>query len=451
MRLTACALALTMITLGCLGSQLDDADDPMDQEPDVVERQLTPEDQSASEVSIATDPSDADHLVAAANSEGGFGVYVTWDAGETWKAHRFEPSDVGEGQAAEFQAISDPVVAFGPDGTTYLAGLAYLPTSAVFVAESSDGGETWDQVHIVHESDPATSFNDKEWLAVNPQTGTLVMSWQKEPAVDQLRSVEGLTGLDVDIGDIVVSRSTDGGQSWSEPTKVSQGMHSNGTQVAIGQDGVVHLLWVDYETNTLDHAMSTDDAETFSQPTAVADVDTVPAYARFSRMHTLPALAVSADGQDVYAVWHDNRTGDADVRAVASFDGGQTWEDSVRVTDDEAGNGVLQIYPWATVGPDDRLHVSFYDTRQEPDHPRLAYYHTASEPGSLAFGPDRMVSNRTFTAFDEPGCGDQETCQEARSLGDYTGIAASEAGVSPAWADGRGDASRIFAARLAPS
>ncbi len=345
MRLTACALALMMITIGCLGSQLEEADDATSPAAGVVDRQLTPDDQSASEVSIAADPTDPAHLVAAANSQGGFGVYVRQDAGRTWEAHRFEPSDVGEGQASGFQAISDPVVAFGPDGTAYLAGLAYLPTSAVFVAENAEGDGTWETVHIVHESDPATSFNDKEWLAVNPESGTLVMSWQKEPAVDQLRSVEGLTGLDVDVGDIVVSRSTDGGDSWTEPVKVSQGMHSNGTQVAIGQDGVVHVLWVDYETDTLDHAMSTDDAETFSDPTAVADVDTVPAYARYSRMHTLPALAVSADGQEVYAVWHDNRTGDADVRAVASFDGGQTWEDSVRVTDDEAGNGVLQIYP----------------------------------------------------------------------------------------------------------
>ncbi len=95
--------------------------------------------------------------------------------------------------------------------------------------------------------------------------------------------------------------------------------------------------------------------------------------------------------------------------------------------------------------------MSFYDTRQDPDHPRLGYYHTSSDPGTLTFGPDRIVSNGTFTAFDEPGCGDQETCQEARSLGDYTGIAASEAGVFPVWADGRGDSSRIHAAHLAPA
>lgn len=451
MRLTACALAVLVVSVGCLGSQLDDVEDRTRQATEGIERQLTPDDQGASEVSIAADPTDPSHLVAAANSEGGFGVYVSRDAGQSWEVSRFEPSDVGSGQAAGFQAISDPVVAFGPGGTVYLAGLAYLPTSAVFVAESRDGGQTWDEVHFVHESDPAVNFNDKEWLAVNPESGTLVMSWQMEPAVDQLRSVEGLTGADVDIGDIVVSRSTDGGESWTEPAKISRGMHSNGTQVAIGRDGTVYALWVNYETNTLDHAKSTDDGETFSDPEPVADVDTVPAYARYSRMHTLPALAVSEDGHAVYAVWHDNRTGDADVRAVASFDGGKTWAESVRVTDDEPGNGVLQVYPWATVGPDDRLHVSFYDTRQDPGHPKLAYYHTAAAPGSLDFGPDRMVSNRTFTAFAEPGCGGPQgdPCEGARSLGDYTGITASQAGVFPAWADGRGDTSRVFAGRLA--
>ncbi len=448
MRLTAACLALLVVTAGCLGSQLDEAEDGSRHASEVVERQLTPDDQGASEVSITADPTDPSHLVAAANSDGGFGVYVTWDGGETWNTSRFEPADVGTGQATGFQAISDPVVAFGPDGTTYLAGLAYLPTSAVFVAESRDGGESWEAVHLVHESDPAVNFNDKEWLAVNPETGTLIVSWQMEPAVDQLRSVEGLTGADVDIGDIVVSRSTDGGQTWTEPEKISRGMHSNGTQVAVARDGQVHALWVNYETGTLDYVQSGTDGQTWTDPIAVAEVDTVPAYPRYTRMHTLPALAVSETGREVYAVWHDNRTGDADVRAVASFDGGLSWTESVRVTDDEPGNGVLQLYPWATVGPDDRLHVSFYDTRQDPQHPRLAYYHTAAEPRSLDFGPDGQVSNRTFTAFDEPGCGDQGTCEEARSLGDYTGIAASEAGVLPAWADGRGEVSRIFAARL---
>ncbi len=416
-------------------------------EPSVVEHQLTPDDHAASEVSIAADPSDPDHLVAAANSAGpeeaGFGVYETRDAGGTWTASMFTPDQVrsepAEGPA--FQSLSDPVVAFGPGGELYLAGLAFLPTSAVFVAVSPDGDSTFEESHVAFESDVVARFNDKEWIAASPATGTLLLTWQMEPALDQLRSVEAATGLDVDVGEIVVARSTDAGASWSEPEVVSRGLHNNGTQVTYTEGGVAQMAWVNYETHTLDHIRSTDDGVSWSDPAPIATVRTVPPFERYARMHTLPALVSQPNGSGVYAVWHDARSGDADIYAVASGDGGQTWGPEVRVNDDTVSEAI-QFYPWATVAPDGDLHVTWYDAREDPDTPGLRFYHASAPGPGLAFSPNEPISNATIHPFaDDPG-------GSAISLGDYTGLAASQSGVFPAWASVADDRAVVHAARI---
>ncbi|MBW3581773.1 MAG: glycoside hydrolase [Euryarchaeota archaeon] len=449
-RLSLLALfVLTPVLAGCI------ADEPAETATVLpvpwersFEQRTTPGDVGASEVAIAGNPLDPEHLVSAANSGGGYAVHVTRDGGTAWTASRFEAAwvDPLPNGAGRFRGLSDPVVAFGPDGALYLAGLAYIPTSAVFVAKSLDGGATWSEVVVTHESDLGTSFNDKEWLGANPTSGTLVLTWQKEPAMDQLRGVEAALGnpADIDIGDIVVSRSTDGGTSWTEPQVVSRGRHNNGTQVAFTPDGRAHLLWLNYETGTLDHIVSTDDGVTWSDPKAVADVEIVPPFARYGRMHTLPGFTADPGSDALYAVWHDRRNGDADVYAIASPDGGETWREPVRVNQDDVGNGAVQFYPWAAVDPDGRLHVTFYDSRHD-DHPRFHFYHAYAEGPELDFIETGNVTSQDFTVFVAP----DGSTGEQRGIGDYTGIAATTSGVFPAWADGRDEKVGVWSVRLA--
>lgn len=447
-RLPSLVAAVAVVLAGCVSPTAPEL--PILPGLDVLESRLTPEGVRASEASIAASPVDARVLVAAANSGGGFGVYRTADGGESWDADGFTAGrvDPAPGGAGRFRSLSDPVVAFGPDGTVYLAGLAYIPTSAVFVAVSRDGGATWPDVHVVHESDLATSFNDKEWIAVSPATGTIVAAWQKEPAMDQLRGVEERGGPDVDFGDVVVSRSTDGGASWSAPAVVSAGRHNNGTQVAFTPEGRVHLLWVNYESVTLDYSVSEDDGASWSAPRAIVPIDFPEALPRYARMHTLPALAASPTGA-LYAVWHDERDGDPDVYAVASADSGASWSSATRVNDDAAASGARQMYPWAAVGPDGRLHVTFYDDREDAQTPRFRYAMATADGPDLRFGPTHMLSSEPFTAFAKADRAPTEPDDEARGLGDYTGVVATERGVVAAWADGRGDFEQVWAARVA--
>ena len=423
-------------------------DTAIDSPRDIVatlERRLTPPDVSASEVTIAANPLDPQNVVAAANSGGGFGVYWTIDGGENWTASMFTAANVDPvaERQGRFLGLSDPALAFAPDGTLYMAGLAYLPTSSVFVAKSTDGGNSWEEVNLVHQSDVAASFNDKEWIGVSPK-GTLVVAWQKEPAMDSLRGVDGL-GIDADIGDIVVSRSTDEGRTWSlVPTKISRGLHNNGTQVQFTPDGRGHLLWVNYEESTLDYARSEDDGMTWSEPHAIVKVDMSGPLPRFSNMHTLPGFAVSPTGDMLAAVWHDDRNGDMDIYSVLSSDGGATWTNAIRVNDDPIGNGAHQLYPWITIDPVGRVHATFYDSREDT-YPRFRYYIATANASDETFGPSTPASTVLFTAF---SAGPGGAANESRQLGHYTGVTSSSLGIFPAWADGRDRSAAIYAARL---
>lgn len=445
-----CCLAILVLS-GCTIPPVDnDTDHAVPATTLLHSGPVAPEEPLSSEVSIAANPNDPMHAVAAANSGEGFGVYVTRDGGANWTHHFFTGADADPNPAGapRFVQLSDPVVVFDHEGTVYLAGLSYLPTSAIFVAVSKDGGDSFPKSHIVWESDLAARFNDKEWFGVNPITGSWYMTWQQEPLLDQLRSLEGPTGIDADVGDIVLSRSTDQGASWSLPVKVSEGLHSNGTQVGFTPRGRAVMAWVNYEGPTIDARFSDDDGETWSEIHRVADIHIVPPYDRFSRMHTLPGMATSPVSDAVHIVWHDRRDGDAGIYHVMSPDGGDTWYDDTPMRDPGADGPAMQLYPWVTVDAHDVGHISYYDTQADPEHPRFQYRYTTVVENRSGFVPTFQdqgnLSGDPWTVFVGPN-GEQD---EARQLGDYTGITTSGDRVYAAWADGSGESTRIHVATV---
>lgn len=403
-----------LVLAGCAGSPAPEVVYPM-----VLcwsEQAVTPSHRSASEVSLAVNPLDPKHLVAAANSAGNFAIYTSLDGGSNWTWEDLEAVDLF-GPAGTPTRLSDPSVAFSPDGTLHVAGLAIIPTSQVFVATRVKPEGPW-QASTVWQSEVAGTMNDKEWLGVNQQTGTLLVAWQLEPLLDQLRGVETRTGgrADVDVGQIVVSRSTDGGTTWSLPEIVSESLHNNGTQIAFTVDGRAHLVWVDYEAPGLVHAISNDDGATWSAPAPISEVHVTGALGGFTRMHTLPGLAQSRDNLTV--VWHDGRNTDVDV-FVATYDG-IAWSAAERVPDDEIDSGQIQFYPWATVDGSGVLHVTYYGGALDGNFT----YREIRRTGTTWSAPTSISS--PFPLIDGNGT--------AADIGDYTAAASGGPFVYAAWA-----------------
>jgi RTX calcium-binding nonapeptide repeat (4 copies) len=168
--------------------------------------------------------------------------------------------------------FGDPVLAAGPDGSFYYATLVREQNLQVGVARSTDGGQSWSTPVVVSpQRDPnAPVDHDKPWLAVDTTSlryrGSVYIAWTE------------LTSFDV--WSVLLSRSTDGGKTFSAPVELSgppvEGAptHYNGglgTQVAVGPQGEVYVAWVGngaapyvWITRSLDGGV------TFSPPRPVA-------------------------------------------------------------------------------------------------------------------------------------------------------------------------------------
>jgi hypothetical protein len=86
-----------------------------------------------------------------------------------------------------------------------------------------------------------------------------------------------------------------------------------------------------------------------------------------------------------------------DVVLVRSTDGGATWSEKVRVNDDPPmyDNSI----PAVTVDGSGRVHVAWYDRRDEPTcGARVHTYWTWSEDGGMTFAPSQRVSEQPSDA-----------------------------------------------------
>ena len=124
-RTLATAFLLCTAIAGCLAGDGGGADPVGSAVRCLTDSTVTPADGWASEVSLAIDPNDPDHIVAAANAQGAFAVYTSLDGGANWTAQRFDATALLGQTGAASLSLSDPVVAFSPRAqniTLYLTG-----------------------------------------------------------------------------------------------------------------------------------------------------------------------------------------------------------------------------------------------------------------------------------------------------------------------------------------
>ncbi len=403
------------------------------------------------EVTVAVNPTDPDNLVAGSKDyalgPNGNGGYIVWagyfyskDGGKTWEDGLVgrEPGSV----LLEYDQSSDPVVAFGPDGTAYYCGLAYgtgflgVGRNALWIAESQDGGETWGDPYIVMAWESQGLFHDKQWLIVDQDNGNMYLTW---------------TPFFPDGSRIFFGRSTDGGDNWDYyPISdwIAVGDAVQGSSLAMGSDGVLNVIWIDYDTNKLTLAQNTADGAAYgwTNPREIADVDWVFEIPNAEyRVPTMPALAADpSTGQNdatLYAVWHDNSNGNTDIVIIRSADGGDTWTEPTVVNDDIGES--YQFFPWVAVSPQGEVGVVFYDRRDDPEDTLLHTYLAWSEDGVNWLPNLQVTTNATNGSYGYHQSGNI-------FMGDYIGLAISDVGVHPVWADCRlgWGQSHLFAAKI---
>jgi len=417
----------------------------------------------ANEPHIAVNPRNPLNIVAGGNDYTGpvadswTGYYYSNDGGKTW-TRGLTPGCPGctptvpPSPLSAFGLAGDAVVAFDKDGNAYLSGLATRRAgltssggSAIFVSKSTDGGATWPQVTLVHTLDGTAGFHDKEWIATGPN-GEVYVAWA--------------LFLASSLPSIVFSRSVDGGRTWlPAPVIISDlagaSLANQGAIVVVGSDGTLYVTWIDHATRRIVLSKSTDRGDTWTRPTEVARITPIgqlpnAAY-RTPDLHTFAIDASDGPTKDaLYVAWHDKRNGDADIFLSRSLDGGATWSAPLRVNDDEVGNGKDQWMPGISVSDAGLVSLLFYDRREDSANKLLRTYYAWSDG-------ERVLGNFALSdvAFDgDLGKGSAvggAINPQASFMGDYQAIASGPGFAIGIWADTRTGAttnSDLYTARV---
>jgi len=281
------------------------------------------------------------------------GWATSTDNGVTWTSGELPSTTQYSSPPGPWNRISDPSVAYDPqDGVWIIAGLAIdnnVVGKAVLASRSFDGGLTW-QAPVTISQGGGGSFYDKSWITCDttpssPFYGNCYVEWD-----------------DVFQGDLFkMSRSTDGGATWSASTVPNASVV--GGQPVVQPTGKVV---VPITGSGLDSYVSTNGGVSYSGPFNIASMSVHGA----TNMRDGAGLA-SAEidgGGTVYVAWADCRfraNCKADDIVFSSSSDGMTWSAVQRIPVVPTTSSAELFTPGigvdhATQGSTAHLGVTFY-------------------------------------------------------------------------------------------
>jgi len=391
---------------------------------------------------LARNPVDGANLVVANRIDTprfSCALHVSADGGVDWEQ---TPIPVPPGEEPKCYA---PDVAFGSDGTLYLSyvtlrGRGNVPNAA-WITTSTDGGRSL--------SPPERALGRLAFqvrLTADPVTpGRLYLTWLQADATATLAFPE--TGYPIQL-----ARSDDGGESWSDPVRVSAVARERvvASSSAVGRGGTLYVLYVDLGEDALDYggghegrggppypgtwqlvlARSDDGGTSWTE--SVIEDSLVPTGRLIVFIPPFPSMAVDRERDRVYASFQDGRLGDSDVWLWASPDGGTTWGEPTRVNDTVERDATSQYLPELAVAPNGRLDVVYYDRRADSDNVMNEVSLQSSSDGGGTFSPSLRVSDRPFDST--IGFGSE---RDLPDLGSRLGLIATDDRALAVWSDTR--------------
>jgi len=277
-------------------------------------------------------------------------------------------------------------------------------------------------------------FNDKESITADPiHGGTAYVVWDRLKAPSH--SPDAALRAHAFRGPTWFSKTTDGGQTWTGTRAIfdpGQNSQTIGNQVVVDpKTGVLYDFFEQFQTtgspkftprgSSVSFISSSDGGNTWSQPTVVSaeqtanDIDPNTG-APIRTASGLPSVAINASNGKPYVVWEDARfTGGTVNQAVisTSTDGGATWSAPVAVS---TPTGKPAFTPTVAVNSAGTVGVTYYDFRNLPagDTTTLPtdYWFTSSTDN---FGSSVRITPTSFDMLNAPFAG-------GFFVGDYEGL-----------------------------
>lgn len=278
---------------------------------------------------------------------------------------------------SEFHYVDDPTVALSDAGIAFVAWADQKRQDIFLQAYGPDG-----EARLEEPVNVSRSSGTFSWLPrmVLDGDGEVHLLWQ------EIVFSGGTHG-----GEILFARSTDGGRSCDEPVNLSNTIagagkgrltarrwHNGSLDLAMGPEGTLYAAWTEYE-GALRFSRSTDGGESFSEPLHVAGGDgDDPARG--------PALAAGNDGV-VHLAWAVGEDPAGDIHLASSDDGGRSFGEPRTV----AESGGHSDAPAIAVDAEGSLHLVHAESPAGPFRRYHVRYLRSGDDGE-SFGPPRNIS-----------------------------------------------------------
>lgn len=288
---------------------------------------------------------------------------------------------------SDFRYVDDPTVALSPFGEAAVAWVDQQTKDIFFQRYAGAQAGLPEPVNVSRSPD---TFS---WLPrmVIGDSGQVYLLWQ------EIVFSGGTHG-----GEILFARSTDGGYAFSEPLNLSNTTHGAGKgrlterhwhngslDLAMGPEGNLYAAWTEYQ-GPLRLSRSTDGGETFSDPLLIAGGGEAPP-ARG------PSLATGPEGH-LHLAWTVGGDRAADIRYATSADGGQSFSGPERV---DAGQAHADA-PKVAVYADGTVHLAWMAS-PEGAFRDYEIRHTRRASGSTSFPDPATISAPLPEGFDSAG------------------------------------------------
>jgi hypothetical protein len=374
-------------------------------------------------------PTRRDYVIRVASSSNG---------GLTWAPPQTLPFVACSGGATEsLRVATDPWVAFGPEGRLYVSAQAYQGEAGghagiqhISVVTSVDGGLSWEKAHSpIVEQGPGVKLDNTALTPDPSRPGTAYVLTTHFTLPAPAGSTDTTSEEERRIGRAELSKTTDGGQTWSPPRLITPDeprAYADLPQMVI--DPVTGRLYVFYSNprrvvGGIFLMTSEDQGSTWSLPTLASPY--VPLAKPPSHPSTGSPLSVAEDimrpaidttAKRLFAVFVDGQFGEyPQIALVSSSDGGRTWTKARRVN---TWQGPAWL-PAIAVNSDGRVAVTYFDCRPGDDghKDRVNLWRktfTSSASGDLL--------NVEETLLDRFALGQATALEPGYFLGDYFSV-----------------------------
>lgn len=288
--------------------------------------------------------------------------------------------------ASNWEFVDDPTVAVGPQGTTRVAWTDH--TTKDLQLQSYGPGPNalpkFDQPTNISQTPETFSWLPR-MVVSERDPATLYVLWQ------EIIFSGGTHG-----GEILFTRSTDGGRSFVPPKNLSNSpagdgkgrlstkhWHNGSLDLALGPDGTIYAVWTEYE-GRLWIVRSTDGGRTFLSPLHVSGTQDQPARG--------PSVATDPSGR-VHLAWTVGETPRADVQYARSPDTTLTFDTPQTVNQSPGYSDA----PTLAIDSTGTVHLAYGERPTDADaSPHIRYTRRVDDSG---FAPAAVLSRRAADSY----------------------------------------------------